>query len=106
MPKDIPEIETDRGKLQQVLLNLVNNAFQAVDNGCNLAINAAPEGRDKVSITISDNGCGMPEENLTENIRTLFYYQRKGAGDRAGTYHHLRSGQKASWKHIGRKQGK
>ncbi|MDX2446077.1 MAG: histidine kinase dimerization/phospho-acceptor domain-containing protein, partial [Desulfobacterales bacterium] len=28
------EIESDRGKLQQILLNLVNNAFQAIDDGC------------------------------------------------------------------------
>ena len=28
------EIESDRGKLQQILLNLVNNAFQAMTDGC------------------------------------------------------------------------
>ncbi len=99
--KDIPEIETDRGKLQQVLLNLVNNAFQAVDNGCNLDITALPEGVNKVSITMR-HARGEP----VENIRTLFHYQRKGQGNRAGPYDHLRSGQKASRKHIGKKQGK
>jgi len=84
IPKDVPEIETDRGKLQQVLLNLVNNAFQAVDNGCNLAINAAPEGRDKVSITISDNGCGMPEENLSKIFEPFFTTKERGQGTGLG----------------------
>ena len=84
IPKDIPEIETDRGKLQQVLLNLVNNAFQAVDNGCNLAINAAPEGRDKVSITISDNGCGMPEEDLSKIFEPFFTTKERGQGTGLG----------------------
>jgi two-component system NtrC family sensor kinase len=84
VPKDVPEIETDRGKLQQVLLNLVNNAFQAVDNGCNLAINAAPEGRDKVSITISDNGCGMPEENLSKIFEPFFTTKERGRGTGLG----------------------
>ena len=84
IPKDVPEIETDRGKLQQVLLNLVNNAFQAVDNGCNLAINAAPEGRDKVSITISDNGCGMPEENLSKIFEPFFTTKERGRGTGLG----------------------
>ena len=44
VPEDMPEIETDRGKLQQVLVNLVNNAFQAMDNGCILDIAASPAG--------------------------------------------------------------
>ena len=82
--KDIPEIETDRGKLQQVLLNLVNNAFQAVDNGCNLEIIASPEGANKVSITISDNGCGMPEENLTKIFEPFFTTKERGKGTGLG----------------------
>ena len=82
--KDIPEIETDRGKLQQVLLNLVNNAFQAVDNGCNLDIIASPEGANKVSITISDNGCGMPEENLTKIFEPFFTTKERGQGTGLG----------------------
>ena len=82
--KDVPEIETDRGKLQQVLLNLVNNAFQAVDDGCNLAIEAEPEGNDKVSITIRDNGCGMPEENLSKIFEPFFSTKERGQGTGLG----------------------
>jgi two-component system NtrC family sensor kinase len=82
--EDIPEIETDRGKLQQVLLNLVNNAFQALDNGCNLDINASLESRDRVSITISDNGCGMPEENLSKIFDPFFTTKERGQGTGLG----------------------
>jgi signal transduction histidine kinase len=82
--EDIPEIETDRGKLQQVLLNLVNNAFQALDNGCNLNIKASPESRDRVSITISDNGCGMSQENLSKIFEPFFTTKEKGQGTGLG----------------------
>jgi signal transduction histidine kinase len=82
--KDIPEIETDRGKLQQILLNLVNNAFQAVDNGCILDISASPAGADKVSITISDNGCGMPEEKLVKIFEPFFTTKERGTGTGLG----------------------
>jgi len=84
IPKDTPEIETDRGKLQQVLLNLVNNAFQAVDDGCNLDIDAAAEGKDKISITISDNGCGMSEENLSKIFEPFFTTKERGKGTGLG----------------------
>ncbi|MGD9412857.1 MAG: ATP-binding protein [Desulfobacterales bacterium] len=72
VPEDMPPIKTDRSKLQQVLVNLVTNAFQAVDDGCLLDIEVSPEGNDKVTIAISDNGCGMPEENLPKIFEPFF----------------------------------
>ena len=79
MPEDMPPIETDRGKLQQILLNLINNAFQAVDDGCILDIEASPAENDKVRIVISDNGCGMPEENLPKIFKP-FFTTKEGKG--------------------------
>jgi signal transduction histidine kinase len=82
VPEDLPPIETDRGKLQQILVNLVNNAFQAMDSGCILDIEASPAEADKVRITISDNGCGMPEENLPKIFEPFFTTKEgnKGTG--------------------------
>ena len=84
VPDDLPPIETDRGKLQQILLNLINNAFQAVDDGCILEIEASPEGRDKVRIVISDNGCGMPEENLSRIFKPFFTTKEANGGTGLG----------------------
>jgi len=82
VPEDMPPIETDRGKLQQILVNLINNAFQAIDNGCILDIQASPAEADKIRITISDNGCGMPEENLPKVFEPFFTTKEgnKGTG--------------------------
>ena len=84
VPADIPEIETDRGKLQQILVNLVNNAFQAMDNGCCLDISALNEAPDEVRITISDNGCGMPEESLAKIFQPFFTTKKEGKGTGLG----------------------
>ena len=84
VPEDLPPIETDRGKLQQILLNLVNNAFQAVHEGCILGIGASSAGNDKVRIVISDNGCGMPEENLPKIFEPFFTTKRAGQGTGLG----------------------
>jgi len=84
VPEDLPPIETDRGKLQQILVNLVNNAFQALDNGCNLNISASSAGADKVCITICDNGCGMPEETLVKIFDPFFTTKESNKGTGLG----------------------
>lgn len=84
VPGDIPEIETDRGKLQQILLNLVNNAFQAMDSGSHLDILVSREGPDRVNISVSDNGCGIPEEDLSKIFEPFFTTKEKGKGTGLG----------------------
>jgi signal transduction histidine kinase len=84
VPEDMPPIKTDRAKLQQVLVNLVNNAFQALDDGCLLDIEASPKGNDKIHITISDNGCGMPEENLPKIFEPFFTTKEGNRGTGLG----------------------
>jgi two-component system NtrC family sensor kinase len=77
-------IESDRGKLQQIMLNLVNNAFQALAEGCRLDISATQKGLDKVVISISDNGCGMPEENVPKIFEPFFTTKELGKGTGLG----------------------
>ncbi len=62
---DVPPLVTDHGKLQQILLNLITNAFAALDEGGSLDIIVRKlEGEEKVRITVRDTGCGIPEENI------------------------------------------
>jgi signal transduction histidine kinase len=84
VPEDVPQIETDRGKLQQILVNLVNNAFQAVDEGCILDIQASAAGSDKVQITISDDGCGIPEENMPKIFEPFYTTKESNQGTGLG----------------------
>ncbi len=84
IPDEIPRIETDRGKLQQVILNLVNNAFQAVENGCLLDIRAEMEGAKKVRLSIRDNGCGISEENIQKVFDPFFTTKEEGQGTGLG----------------------
>ncbi len=62
---DVPPLVTDHGKLQQILLNLITNAFAALDEGGRLDIIVRKvTGEEKVSVTVRDTGCGIPEENI------------------------------------------
>ncbi len=69
---DIPKIETDAGKLQQVLLNIINNAFTAMGSGGHLDITAEMSGQEMVSVRIADDGCGIPEANLKRVFEPFF----------------------------------
>ncbi len=84
IPETIPLIETDRGKLQQIILNLVNNAFQAIDNGCFLDIRAEMDGSEHVRLFIRDNGCGISEDHLNKVFEPFFTTKKEGKGTGLG----------------------
>lgn len=79
LPEEIPRFESDRGKLQQIFLNIINNAFAAVSNGGHIDIKARLEGKDSVSITFSDDGCGIPKEDL-DRVFEPFFSTKTGQG--------------------------
>lgn len=84
IPETVPLIETDRGKLQQIILNLVNNAFQAIGNECCLDIGAEMDGPESVRLSIRDNGCGISEEHLSKVFEPFFTTKKEGQGTGLG----------------------
>ncbi|MBN2418150.1 MAG: ATP-binding protein [Deltaproteobacteria bacterium] len=77
--ENIPVFESDRGKLQQVFLNLINNAFAAVDDGGKIEINAEMGENNLVLIMVEDNGCGIAREDL-KKIFEPFFSTKTGQG--------------------------
>jgi two-component system NtrC family sensor kinase len=84
IPEETPRVQTDRGKLQQIIMNLVNNAFHAVSDGCQIAISASPLGTDRVCLTIEDGGCGIPADSLDRIFEPFFTTKEKGRGTGLG----------------------
>jgi two-component system NtrC family sensor kinase len=82
-PEEPPTIVSDRGQLQQVFLNIINNAFAAVEDGGRIEIGIQSAGGDWVEVSIADNGVGVPEEHL-EHIFDPFFTTKKGAGTGLG----------------------
>jgi signal transduction histidine kinase len=83
LEEDIPFIESDRGQLQQLLLNIINNAFAAVDDGGKITIETKRSGDHRVDISVTDNGIGIPEENI-QQIFEPFFTTKEGTGTGLG----------------------
>ncbi|MBC8166550.1 MAG: histidine kinase, partial [Bryobacteraceae bacterium] len=59
--ENLPQVECYPGLLNQVFLNLVVNASQAIENEGNITITTKLEG-ESVQISVADNGTGIPPE--------------------------------------------
>ena len=68
-------------KMEQVLLEILSNALDAMPDGGRITIKgravAAPNGESPagVSITISDTGRGIAEDNHAVGLRPVFHHQ-------------------------------
>ena len=82
-PDTPPTVVSDRGQLQQVFLNIVNNAFAAVETGGHIEIGIRPIENGTVAVSIADDGVGIPEDHLA-HIFDPFFTTKKGAGTGLG----------------------
>jgi len=63
LPEELPDIETDRQKVKQIVLNLLSNALKFTPEG-SVAIRLDHHGpAGEISIAVSDTGIGIAEEN-------------------------------------------
>jgi signal transduction histidine kinase len=89
LPENLPQVMADEKQLTRVLSNLISNAVKFTPDGGHIRIAAARattrQKQPALEITVSDSGCGVPEEQQ----KTLFdrYEQlpsatvyRKGTG--------------------------
>jgi two-component system, NtrC family, sensor kinase len=81
---DVPVFQSDRGKLQQISLNIINNSFAAVSDGGQIEIHAVGNGKDTLSISFSDNGCGIPREDLHRVFEPFFSSRSRKGGTGLG----------------------
>ncbi|NQT63289.1 MAG: PAS domain S-box protein [Candidatus Marinimicrobia bacterium] len=65
LPEKIIEIQTDPGKLKQVLLNLLSNAIKFTEEGAvTVKVVTHPETHRPTAIHVSDSGIGIPEDRI------------------------------------------
>jgi signal transduction histidine kinase len=75
----LPLTPIDATQVQQVLVNLVKNAMQAMTRGGTLTVQTG-EGSDAVWVSVADTGGGIPEEQLNRIFEPFYTTKKKGTG--------------------------
>jgi signal transduction histidine kinase len=81
---EIPEIQCSPSQINQVFLNLITNAAQAIDGFGEIVLKTQTRGSGHVAVSVADNGCGIPAE-IMDKIRDPFFTTKEvGAGTGLG----------------------
>jgi len=78
-----PVVRCSPGRLNQVLLNLIMNAVQAMPRGGTITLSTAVRD-DKVVVEVADTGCGIAPEHLPKIFDPFFTTKKQGEGTGLG----------------------
>ncbi|HMJ21679.1 MAG TPA: ATP-binding protein, partial [Terriglobales bacterium] len=78
---DLPDVMADRVQLQQVFMNLMLNAIEAMkDSGGELTVKSQWEQDGQPLFSVSDTGPGLPAENVDQIFSAFFTTKSQGSG--------------------------
>ncbi|HEX3875534.1 MAG TPA: response regulator [Bryobacteraceae bacterium] len=78
---NLPEIEADSNQVQQLVMNLITNAAEAIgENAGVIAISTGLESGDRPYVEVTDNGCGMNAETKSRIFDPFFTTKFTGRG--------------------------
>jgi two-component system NtrC family sensor kinase len=80
----LPPLVTDGNQLQQVILNIINNARDAIGNRSGEIVISTSKRGNKIVMSIRDNGCGMSSEVLNKLFVPFFTTKEVGKGTGLG----------------------
>ena len=84
IPKDLPYVYADTERVRQVLVNLLDNAIKYTPEEGTIEISILHRTSQKVQVSVSDNGPGIPEESREHIFEDSFRLQRDEAKEGYG----------------------
>ncbi len=84
----LPQVLADRDRLEQVLINLIDNGIKYSGSGSEVCVIAAPSGnggQPAVEIAVRDNGVGIPEKDIPRLTERFYRVDRARSRELGGT---------------------
>ena len=82
--ENMPMIFSDRGQLQQVFLNIINNGIDAIGNDGEIVLTTSSKDNATIDVSICDNGPGMNSEIIKRIFDPFFSTKEAGKGTGLG----------------------
>jgi PAS domain S-box-containing protein len=79
LARQLPATPIDPTQIQQVLVNLIKNALQAMTKGGALTLQTG-EGADGVWVSVADTGGGIPQEQINRIFEPFYTTKKQGTG--------------------------
>jgi len=76
----LPQVRADRGQIEQVCLNLILNAADAMSNGGTLTVGSARDSSAFVQLTFADTGTGMAPDKQKQLFVPFLTTKAQGTG--------------------------
>jgi signal transduction histidine kinase len=84
IPADLPTLLGDKGKLEQVLVNLMKNSIDAMPSGGRLIVSVVKVGASRIGISVADTGTGISPEVQAKIFEPFFTTKEVGKGTGLG----------------------
>ncbi|MBQ4607713.1 MAG: hypothetical protein IJB15_13470 [Clostridia bacterium] len=84
MEEDLPMVTGDRQRLEQVVINIISNAIKYTPEGGHIDVALFREG-DRLVTTVTDNGVGIPEEDIAHIFERFYRVEKSRTSDAGGT---------------------
>lgn len=84
LPAQLPEVMADQAQMEQVLLNLLDNAIKYTRSGGRISLTAV-ESAENIIISVSDTGVGIPEKDIARIFERFYRVDEGRSREQGGT---------------------
>ena len=82
---NIPKVEGDQQRLEQVIMNILSNAIKYTPDGGEISISAGADAAGDAWVNVTDNGIGIPEEDIPRLFERFYRVDKARSRESGGT---------------------